>query len=247
MNPVQEKLSREQHRAFFHDEFVQCQLAHFKRLCGPVAAREAVVDMGGGAGHFAAAAATELGLAVRVVDADPEAVEACRQRGLDAVIGDALDPQVRGDEAVVCFNLILHHLVASDERGTERLQSRALTSWRGSGARLFINEYIYDSWLDDASGRLIYLVTSSRFLSAVASVVARAVPSLRANTFGVGVRFRALHDWRRLLADQWLRELGYQRGPEEHVSWARRMLLIRSCRKDSFVLGFAPPAAGDIP
>jgi len=113
---------------------------------------------------------------------------------------------------------------------------KALDRWKGSGTCLFVNEYIYDSWVKEWSGSLIYQITTSRLLSAMAGFVSRFVPSLRANTFGVGVRFRAEQEWRRLFAAEGWRVVGYLRGREEEVSLPRRMLMIRSCRRDSFLL-----------
>lgn len=176
---------------------------------------------------------------MRVVDADPGSVATATKAGVDAMVGDALAWQHMGDESVACFNLILHHLVGQGEQATRDLQMKALDRWKGTGTRLFVNEYIYDSWVKEWSGSLIYRITSSRLLSTVAGFVSRFVPSLRANTFGVGVRFRAEQEWRRLFAAEGWRVVGYRRGREEEVSLPRRMLLIRSCRRDSFLLAQA--------
>ena len=116
------------------------------------------------------------------------------------------------------------------------MQSQALASWKGRARAVFVDEYIYDSYWNDISGKLIYAITSSRMLSALGSAVSKFVPSLRANTFGIGVRFRSKMEWTSLFE-----KLGYRveasiRGPEEDVSLARRMLLIQSCRRDSFLL-----------
>ena len=62
------------------------------------------------------------------------------------------------------------------------------------------------------------------------------VPSLRANTFGVGVRFRAADEWSKLFRQAGYEVVASQRGSDERVSLGRRMLLIKSCRRDSFVL-----------
>jgi hypothetical protein len=225
---------------FYHDLFVQSQAEDFAEICAPVLDRNKVVaDMGGGCGFFADAVRRDLGFRVRVVDADPVSVATAAKAGIEAVLGDALAWQPMGDESVACFNLILHHLVGRGEGENRRLQMQALERWKGSGVRLFVNEYIYDSWIAARSGALIYRITASRLLSAMAGSVSRFVPSLRANTFGVGVRFRAEQEWRRLFeADGW-RVVGYRRGREEEVSLPRRMLLIRSCRRDSFLLAQA--------
>jgi hypothetical protein len=237
---MQKQLSPSQHAAFYHDEFVHTQFAHFEALHVAEHLRDAtLVDVGGGQGHFVQALKDRLQARVRVLDSDPVAVAACVARGIEAEVGDALQPRARGDEGVICFNLILHHLIGSGEAETERLQSGALTAWRGAAGALFVNEYIYDSWLGDASGRLIFAITRSRLLSALGAAVAKVMPSLHANTFGVGVRFRSDASWRELFARRGLRVLRHARGREEQVSLPRRLLLIRSCRKDSYLLGFA--------
>lgn len=241
---MQKRLSQTQQAAFYHDEFAEMQLRHFQALCPAELYRDrAIVDVGGGAGHFAGILRDRLGLAVRVLDMDGVAVAACIEKGIDARVGDAIDPPRVGDEGVVCFNLILHHLIGEGEAVTEALQTRALTTWSSSARGLFVNEYIYDSWFGDASSRLIFAITSSRLLSAVGAAIARVVPSLRANTFGVGVRFRSDRAWRDLFARNGLAVRGYQRGSEEGVSLARRLLLIRSCRKDSYFLAFEGSAS----
>lgn len=237
MNTPQKTLSQSQIEAFYHDHFVEAQVRNYLALVPPLQpSPRAVVDVGGGCGFFAEGLRRAAGLGVRVLDTDPASIEACRAKGLDAEVGDALRPQPRGDEDVVCFNLVLHHLVGRHEADTLALQRQALTAWRGRARVVFVDEYIYDAWFANAAGRLIYAITSSRALSTLASAVSRFVPSLRANTFGVGVRFRAHEEWRRVFASAGYRVVAAVRGAEERVSPARRLLLIRSCRRDSFAL-----------
>lgn len=222
---------------FYHDLFVKSQVEGFARICAPGLDRDKVVsDMGGGCGFFARAVERELGLRVRVVDADSISVETAVQDGLQAFVGDALAWSPLGDESAACFNLILHHLVGRSESETLRLQLNALDRWKCADVRVFVHEYIYDSYVGELSGALIYRITGSRLLSSLAEIVSRVVPDLRANTFGVGVRFRAEKEWRRIFESQGWRVEGYCRGREEGVSFPRRMLLIKSCRRDSFVL-----------
>lgn len=222
---------------FYHDAFVQTQVEHFVNVCLPALKPEPrVVDVGGGCGFFARDLASSCGARCLVIDTDPESVRRASLTGVEAIVGDALEPPIDGTEDAVCFNLILHHLVAGTNRETTNLQASALDAWRGSGAVLFVNEYIYDSLWGDAAGRLIYAVTSNRVASWLGSVIATVVPTLRANTFGVGVRFRGEKSWRRLFERSGWRVAGYARGAEEVVSLPRRLLMIRSCRRDSFVL-----------
>ena len=232
---MQKTLSPDQIEAFYHDHFVASQVEHFTALTRPEAGRT-IVDVGGGCGFFAEGLERLTGWPVRVPDTDKVSVAACHAKGVDAAVDDALAPHIRGDEDVVCFNLILHHLVRPDEAATLALQRRALEAWHARARAVFVNEYIYDSYVSTLSGRLIYAITSSRWLSALASAVSRVVPSLRANTFGVGVRFRAHDEWVRIFESLGFKVAGVARGAEEGVSPARRLLLIRSCRRDSFLL-----------
>ena len=198
---MQKVLSNEQIEAFYHDEFVEDQARHFMALSVHVLPDTMpVTDIGGGCGYFARRLAHLTGRRVRVIDMDPVSIEICRSAGIEADCGDALAPKISGDLGIVSFNLMLHHLVGSSEQITRDLQRRALSVWRPHVRAVFVNEYIYESWLGNFSGWLIYQVTSSRFLSQIGRAVATLVPSLRANTFGVGVRFRAHEEWVQLFA-----------------------------------------------
>ncbi len=232
---TQAKLSAGQVQAFYHDEFVIDQVRDFRELVGERGS-EQVVDVGGGCGFFAHRLRAIGGYPTRVIDMDPTSIDQCRALGLDAEIGDALDPEVRGDEDVICFNLILHHLVGENERKNRALQLRALRAWHASGAMVFVNEYIYQSVIGRTSPRLIYEVTSSRALSKLGQMASRWLPSLRANTFNVGVRFRSHEDWLELFAEGGFRVVAKRLGEPEPVSLPRRALLIETIRRDSFLL-----------
>ena len=238
MSTIQQRvLKTEQVEEFYHDVFVTSQVRDFIELVDetklPV---KKVIDIGGGCGFFAHALVQKSGFNAQVVDTDPGSVAACHERGVPASLGDALNPTQLGDEDVVSFNLILHHLVAASGAETEALQRQAVAVWQSKAKAVFVNEYIYDSYIGNASGWLIYQITSSRLLSALGEVVAKFVPSLRANTFGTGVRFRASQEWIDLFGDLGFKVAAHRRGSEENVSLARRMLLIRSCRRDSYLL-----------
>jgi hypothetical protein len=230
-------LSEEQIKAFHHDIFVQSQVRDFKELVGEHADRDGViVDMGGGCGFFSDALRQSMGVGARVLDTDPASVEIARRLGLQAEVDDALQPKRRGDEGIVCFNLILHHLVGKSDSATFALQQKALSAWHSSEARVFVNEYVYESYLPGWSTWFVYQVTSSSVLSAIAGFVGRFVPSLRANTLGVGVRFREEFDWRRLFEAAGYRVVRHRQGDEETLSLAKYVLLVRSCRRDSYLL-----------
>jgi hypothetical protein len=234
---MQSPLSTEQVRSFHHDEFVEDQACHFMSLLGPSAADPSeVVDVGGGCGFFAKRVNALTGRKVRVIDTDFASIEACRRAGVEAVYGDALCPEMTGREGVVTFNMILHHLVGRSERETLDLQCRALSVWRRQVRAVFVNEYIYESYLGNFSGWFIFQITKNRLLSWVGRIVSTIAPSLKANTFDVGVRFRARSEWLRLFEVAGYEVKSSIIGAEDTVSLARRMLLIRRTRRDSFLL-----------
>jgi hypothetical protein len=237
---MQRTLSSQQVEAFYHDNFVEDQVRDFVQMLPAVAPGAQVLDLGGGRGFFARRLQQVAQCPVRVVDLDMTSVRACHEAGIDAVLGDALEPALRGNEAVATFNLILHHLVADSEAKTRALQMRALTNLRGRVERVFVNEYIYESFVGHFSGWLIFRITRSRLLSSIGRAVATVVPALKANTFGVGVRFRAHAEWRELFEQAGYRVRDSRLGSPEVVALPRRALLIRSIRRDSFVLEPAP-------
>lgn len=239
MQQLQKTLSQDQIEAFYHDSFVEGQVCDFIKLLGktidPTSGK--VVDIGGGCGFFAKALQMVTAFKVRVLDTDIQSIALCKQAGVEAVCDNALNPTVVGDEKVICFNLILHHLVGKSEDETNNLQRRALSVWHSNTPTIFVNEYIYDSFfINDISGWLIYKITSNVFLSNLCCLIAKFLPSLKANTFGVGVRFRSHAEWTRIFES-----LGYEVvktviGKREGISLPRRLLLIKNCRRDSFLL-----------
>ncbi len=233
---VQQKLSAEQVAEFYHDEFVQDQTRDFAELTGAADGEGVVVDIGGGVGFFAERLRAELGCPVRVLEMDPESVAQCTARAIPAQLGDALAPPIAGDERFVCLNLILHHLVANDEPTTRALQVQALRAWSTTSAEIFVNEYIYESFLGRISGRLIFEITVSRLLSAIGRRVAKIVPALKANTFGVGVRFRSHDEWRELFSEAGYTVYRARIGGDERVRMPLRLLLIKAIRRDSYIL-----------
>ena len=235
---MQRNLNSDQVAAFYHTEFVSQQIEHFGSMVGGRfnGHNARLLDVGGGKGYFAAAARATFGLSCRVIDTDPVSVSGALEQGVEASCEDALAPSIHGDEGVVCFNLILHHLVGQSDQETKALQMRAIQHWSATESLVFVNEYIYESYFRNFSGRLIYEITSSRLLSALGSFVARFVPSLNANTFGVGVRFRSNTEWKRLFEEAGYAVMKERNGEPEPVSPARRLLLIRAIRRDSFLL-----------
>jgi hypothetical protein len=238
MGEVQKKLDQKQIEAFYVSHFAADQVTHFKSLLKTDKMRfsKTVVDVGGGCGFFARHLIEETGLQVRVLDTDAQSVATCHEQSIEAVCDDALAPRIVGDEEIVCFNLILHHLIAEDDKSTEQLQKKALNVWRANANYIFVNEYVYDSFIGNLSGRIIYEVTRNRLLSNIGKLVSRFVPSLRANTFGIGVRFRSHSEWEALFLESGFRVVSRIKGQVEPLSLARRLLLINEKRRDSFLL-----------
>ena len=232
----QRTLSQEQVEAFHHDLFVEDQVRDFIHLLPQRVSGTRVVDLGGGCGFFARRLRSAAGYPVRVIDLDEASVRACHEAGLDAELGNALDAPLCDDEHAATLNLILHHLVAESEAKTRALQVRALSQLRGRVERVFVNEYIYESFVGTSSGWLIFQITKSAVLSAIGRAVATVVPAFKANTFGVGVRFRSHQEWRTLFKEAGFAVVGHSQGSPERVALPLRLLLIRNIRRDSFLL-----------
>lgn len=232
---MQKKLNTEQIAAFYHDIFVEQQLRHFKKIISKDF-NKVVVDVGGGCGFFARALKDELNLSVRVIDSDPISVSRALDLGVDAICEDALSVKHYGDEGVICFNLILHHLVSDSEEKTRLLQVNALKAWKGAGVKIFVNEYIYESWGWNLSGKLIYQITKNNLLSSLGKMVSNFAPTLHANTFGIGVRFRGSKEWRDIFKAEGFKILTEIEGEDEGISWARRLLFIKTIKRNSFLL-----------
>jgi SAM-dependent methyltransferase len=234
-------LEESQIAAFYVDCFAVNQVNHFERLTDfrSLGSIKLVVDIGGGCGYFAKELNAKTGLRVRVIDSDERSIEACARhniKSIEGVIGDALNPEVKGDEDVVCFNLLLHHLIAKNEHETRELQKKAIVAWRDKVRYVFVNEYIYDSFFGYASGRIIFEITKSKLLSAIGRLVSEVVPSFKANTFGVGVRFRAHAEWIELFEECGYEVVSKAYSEPDYTSLPLRALLIREVRKDSFLL-----------
>ena len=233
---MQKFLSNEKIKNFHIDVFVRDQINDFLKLVDISIGCINIVDIGGGIGHFAAKLNEISGISVRVIDADVDSIAIAKANGVFAELGDAANPHIMGNEDVVCFNLILHHLVASSEQETFHLQRKCVGLWRESTKAVFINEYIYESYFSNFSGRIIYEVTKSFFLSFICKKISKLIPSLHANTFGVGVRFRSHDEWVKMFEGAGYKVKSFTIGPQEFVSIPRRLLLIKEIRRDSFLI-----------
>jgi hypothetical protein len=245
VTPKQRELAAHQVSEFYHDQFVTAQVADFRKLFDGSRLRSAkALDIGGGVGYFARAARDQLELDCTVLDMDAQSIARAAAVGVKAELGDALTTRLGDDAPVACFNLILHHLVSGRWHTTLALQKQALANQLEGPAdkQLFVNEYVFESyaWQEFAS-RLIFAVTSSRVLSAVGRAVARFIPSLRANTFGVGVCFHTDRTWRGLFEQAGWRVEQVIEGELEEISVPRRaVLLLRRYRRNSYRLARAP-------
>lgn len=110
---IQITLPQTQIEPFYHDHFVESQVEDFIKLTNTDfdPASGIVLDVGGGCGFFSKALQDRVAFKVRVLDTDKRSIAECRQAGLKCSYGDALNPVAMGDEGLICFNLILHHLV----------------------------------------------------------------------------------------------------------------------------------------
>jgi hypothetical protein len=241
LNFKQRVLDQKSINEFNVDVFSERQATHFKTFFAKTRSNKSikiVVDMGGGNGYFA----TELSkmeIPVRVIDSDNESIQNCKNLNnsyIDAHIGNALSPDIKGDEDIICFNLILHHLIGATEKETRELQKQSISLWRDRAQYIFINEYIYDSFIGYFSGRLIYEITKNKILSMICKFFASIIPSFRANTFGVGVRFRAHQEWCDIFEECEFEIVSKIYAQPDYTSPFLRALFIREVRTDSFLL-----------
>jgi hypothetical protein len=233
----QRVLNPDQIKLFYHDEFVHDQVADFISLTAKLPMDEIrACDLGGGCGFFADSLSRSASVQISVLDLDEASVQKCTELGVSAEICDILNPPAGIRYDVACFNMILHHLVSSNESRTSSLQRSALMTWQERSDYIFINEYIYDSYFNDFSGWLIFKITSSYIFSAIGRLFSYIFPSLFANTFNVGVRFRSNNSWNRIFSDSGFRVVGYSRGRDEYIPLPRRLLFIKSWRRDSYLI-----------
>ena len=231
-------LSPEQVSEFFHDEFVQDQTRHFTML---VQDFNRLSDLGGGVGHFAKAISEIYHKPVQVIDLDNESLRLAKENGLEVFYDDIIQTRHADKSDIVSLNLVLHHLVGGSQKKTDSLQVAALSNQANGKmeeSKLFINEYVYESYIsDEFASWAIFSITSSSFLSTVARQIGRFVPSLKANTLGVGVRFHSLRGWIQLFERAGWKVERHIEGQPEMISVPRRLsFALKSCRRDSFIL-----------
>ena len=91
-----------------------------------------LLDVGGGVGHFVLALQQEFpNMRATILDLDENAISKAKSNGLHAVVGSVLTPPPSiplQTFDVVCFNLILHHIIAENDRDTRKLQELAFSN-----------------------------------------------------------------------------------------------------------------------
>lgn len=244
MEMEQKVLQRSALDAFDTPEGVVEQLRHFKECYGyDRSSPFSLLDVGGGAGYFVSALQEEFpAMRATILDIDESAVFKARGRGLAAEPGSILErlpEHIPGEFDVICFNLVLHHIVAGGARKTRELQMRALSlagkRLSGNGS-VFVHEICYEGRIfPDSTGAMIFQALSNPLFAGIARLAGRFVPSLRANTVGVGVRFRPSSGWVRLIEEAGGKSLKVRPGGTEGHSLSRRLLLnVREVRRCSF-------------
>ena len=133
---------------------------------------------------------------------------------------------------VACLHMVLHHLIGetyAETRANMITQLRATGDVLTDRGRLSIYENLYDGWwIDNAPGRIIYSLTSSRRLR---SVIGR----LGANTAGVGVCFLSEAEWRSTITGSGLRvESEFASKPRDIPKAWNVFLHVRSVRRGHF-------------
>jgi SAM-dependent methyltransferase len=123
---------------------------------------------------------------------------------------------------LVCFNWVLHHLVADGHSGSRGFARDALVAagrMLAPGGRISVFENLYDGLvLDRLPGWLIYRMTAS-------SRLARFASGQGANTAGVGVCFQSRASWLATFAESGAEVLDTGDGLDWEVSLRWRLLL----------------------
>jgi SAM-dependent methyltransferase len=230
-------LSEAQLSEFYIETFVSDQLDHYGKLIGRSDREQKVIDIGGGAGYLAAALHENFAVASTVWDIDPRAIRLARLRGVAAEHKDILLGTDFQSADVVLFNLVLHHLVMSSNRDTLDAQRRALTNSLECSDTVLVHEYVYQSFVwEGLSAYIIWVLTSSRILARALSFIGRLIPSLNANTVGIGVRFHSKKGWCNQFEQAGFELVRAIDCEDELVSPARRLLFIKRLHRTTFLL-----------
>lgn len=227
-------------------EGVAEQIQHFKNLLGiDPSVVFSILDVGGGTGFFVSALKSEFrNVDATILDLDQASVTKSVRKGLNSIHGSIVAPprdlmSRRFD--VISFNLVLHHIIAETDSSTVALQQQALRQARvllKDGGRIFVHEICFEGrFFADLSGLLIYRITSSHHLEKVLRFTGTIFSALKANTVGVGVRFRPLIGWEEIARSVGLEALNTcEGGPEGHSLLRKALLLIKEVRRRSLLL-----------
>lgn len=248
ITPAQKIPTKKILERFYTNEGLALQLNHFKEVYSNELNNSInVLDIGGGEGYFMHEVKEIFPLSsVSILDIDSFAVLKAKERGINAVKGSILEnSQIEKCDQkfdVICFNLVLHHIVTGKFFGTRHIQVKSLenaSKLLNSNGTLFIHEICYEgSFLNNFPGHLIYLLTSSRLLEPFFSLIGKLSPSLFANTIGTGVRYRSDQGWRSVFADttNFSLEKILIGESEGHPRFRNIVLGIKSVRRKSFIL-----------
>lgn len=233
---------------FDTNEGAALQLIHFQKFFGAEVHKPLkILDIGGGAGYFMAEIKAIFPYAsVTVMDLDGTAVTKAREKGIFAVNGSILEPvpvELYGQKFdIVCFNLVLHHIVTGRLFGTRHIQKKSLenaSSLINTNGILFIHEICYEgAILKGFPGWMIYLLTSSRLLEPFFNAIGKLSRSLFANTTGIGVRYRSDEGWRKIFSE--VQVFSFDQSltgtPEGHPRLRNFVLGIKSVRRRSYLI-----------
>ncbi len=116
-----------------------------------------VLEVGTGSGWVAARIREERGLEVVGSDLNPHAARAARDRGVEAVVGNLLDPFREGAFDTVCFNP--PYLPTDPDNEWDDWMEHALSG--GESGRELIEPFLADVGRVLAPGGVVFLLVSS--------------------------------------------------------------------------------------
>ena len=197
------------------------------------------LDIGGGAGHFATRVRTVYPeWSVCVSDISDLLLNVSNSKGLNVVKYSVLDDvpdDFVGAFDVVSANLVLHHLIGSEDVQTSINVARAIANIHKMVASNGLVSVFEDNYLGslfhDLPGRLIYELTKRQEIAWLTRRLGAA------NTAGVGVRFRSARAWRELFEFSGFTVRSLAFGTDNGVGRVKKLLLtIREANSCHFSL-----------
>jgi len=178
------------------------------------------LDVGGGTGRFADRLLSSFPHASgAVLDNSEMLLSKNTLHERKQLICDSVErlASIGGKFDLVCVHWLLHHVVSSTYTKTTRNQLATLQALRTlltTGGRISMYENILEGWVfKSLPGRIIYQLTSVRSIS-------KAIRMMGANTAGVGVCFRSMSEWQRVIRNAGLAVDSYVE-PDNWV-WPRK-------------------------